>query len=227
MQQYILLSVGVLVVGYCIWWGLRNFSPPAIALGAVPSALQSVFSVQMIVVMAAFAALEFALWNSGWLPRMFEWPGILQIPIYGVLIFITNLVEEKTTGKLKTGARFMMIVAFTIFGLWHFNGDKLAAWWNTPSAPVQTVQRGPRSTLICDGNWHPVTLTAVPQLTTGRDGDKVTVNVDQGGVVLISKDGRDAPFIITPGADSAYTFAAATWRSHRPVAYANAMCPRR
>ena len=228
----------MVVGGGIVWWWKKGFQLPTfgnpLAGGAVTTTLQSVFSVQMIAVTAAFAALEFALWNSGWLPKMFGLPGILQIPTYGVLIFITNLVEEKTTGKLKTGARFMMIVAFTIFGLGHLNTDKLAAWWNTPSsAPVQTAgtvqtaQMSQRSPLICDGNWHPVTLTSVPQLTTGRDGDKVAVNPDQGGVVLILKDGKEAPFVIYPGDDKAYNFAAAKWRSSGQVTYANAMCPRR
>ena len=47
-------------------------TPPATSVWKrVTTALEDVFSAQMIAVMAAFAALEFALWNSGWLPRPF------------------------------------------------------------------------------------------------------------------------------------------------------------
>src|SRR3989338_6087977 len=138
--------------------------------------LQSVFSAQMLAVIAAFAALEFALWNSGWLPKMFVLPGILQIPTYGILIFIANLVEEKTTGKLKTGARFMMIVAFTIFGLGHLSFDKLTAWWNPPSPPVQAartrtvlqVQSDP-----CDNVYRKYNLTQEPVRIVAAEGCKM------------------------------------------------------
>lgn len=191
--------------------------------------LQSAFSVQTFVVMAAFVALEFALWHSGWLPKMFEWPGILQIPIYGIFIFITNLVEEKTTGKLKTGARFMMIVAFTILGLGHLDRDKLAAWWNTPSGSVATtpvpdrrVARTP--TEPCDNIYRPYRLNNRPKPILRTDGCIMDWHVtDDGTVILTDAEGRDMPYLITKDTpDDLVTPLATKWRSRGSTALVEA-----
>ena len=174
--------------------------------------LQSVFSAQMLAVMAAFAALEFALWNSGWLPKMFVLPGILQIPTYGILIFIANLVEEKTTGKLKTGARFMMIVAFTIFGLGHLNTDKLAAWWNTQSPPVQTVRQVQSDQ--CDNLYKPYTVYQTPSVITGAVGCFVGVKVrSTAPVILIGERGEESAPIYNDSPDQVLNFRVVEWKT--------------
>lgn len=194
------VSIGI------VWWWKKGFSLPAfsnpLAGGATNTAIQGAVSVQTFVVMAAFAALEFALWHSGWLPKMFEWPGILQIPTYGIFIFITNLVEEKTTGKLKTGARSMMIVAFTILGLGHLDRDRLAAWWNAPPgsavttpAPERRVARTP--TEPCDNVYRRRTLTSIPTMVTDIVGCTADWNILDGGVIVYGKDGKPYPFVVT------------------------------
>ena len=155
---------------------------------------------------------------------MFGLPGILQIPTYGVLIFITNLVEEKTTGKLKTGARFMMIVAFTIFGLGHLNFDKVAVWWNTSSSTVQTartvqtvrqVQSDP-----CDNVYRKYNLTQEPVRIVAAEGCKMGWDVFQGEVVLIGPGGVKSRPITS--ANPLPGFHGVKWRSNGDTALVEA-----
>lgn len=138
------ILLGAAFVGM-LWWWRKGFSLPSFSNpltgGAANTTIQSVVSVQTFVVMAVFAAFEFTLWKTGWFPGLFDGAGLWHIPYYGALIYLVNLISEKTTGDRKTALMRTMLVVFAISGVSHLvSKDKFVTWWNTPSAPVHTTR---------------------------------------------------------------------------------------
>ncbi len=129
-----------------VWWWKKGFSLPTLGnplSGSTATKIQSVLSVQTLIVMSVFASFEFALWKTHWLPDLFEGAGLWHIPYYGALIFLTNLVSEKTTGDRKTALMRTMFVIFVISGISHLVSkesiDKFVARWNAPPATETTL----------------------------------------------------------------------------------------
>ena len=191
----------------------------------VTDGLRSMFSVQTLIVMSVFASFEFALWQTQWFPHLFEGAGLWHIPYYGALIFLTNLVSEKTTGDRKTALMRTMFVIFAISGIAHLVSkesiDKFVARWNTPPAtemtrvpvaPERRVARVP--TDPCDNVYKPYIVYPKPSVITYETGCFVGVNViSEEPVILIGDNGQESEPIYADSPDKALNFRIVRWRT--------------
>ena len=208
-------------------------TPPA--WKKVTDALWSVFTVQTFALIAAFNALELALYSSNWFPYLFEWPNVLHTLTYSALIVIASLLVKQQKGMVRTLALGAVIVASVIFTTIFFDHEvkKLTAWWNAPpSVSVQTtrvpavpdrrVARTPAEP--CDNIYRTYHLNNRSKPILRTDGCIMDWHVtDDGTVILTDAEGRDMPYLITKDTpDDLVTPLATKWRSRGSTALVEA-----
>jgi hypothetical protein len=229
------ILLGAAFVGM-IWWWRKGFSLPSFSNpltgGAANTTIQSVVSVQTFIVMAVFAAFELTLWKTNWLPELFGGAGLWHIPYYGALIYLVNLISEKTTGDRKIALMRTMFVVFALSGVSHLvSKDKFVTWWNAPppgsaptapAVPDRRVARTP--TEPCDNIYRTYHLNNRPKPIIRTDGCIMDWRVtDDGTVILTDAEGRDMPYLITKDTpDDLVTPLATKWRSRGSTALVEA-----
>ena len=184
------------------------------------------FTVQTLALIAAFNALELALYSSNWFPHLFEWPNVLHTLTYSALIVIASLLVKQQKGMVRTLALASVIAASAIFTKIFFDNEikRLTAWWNTerpasvqttraPAAPERRVARVPDD--LCDNVYRTYRLSVLPKPILKARGCTMDWHVkDDGEVILIGEDGRELPYLITKDTpDDLVTPLAIKWRS--------------
>src|SRR3989344_2853501 len=166
--------------------------------------LQSMFTVQTLALIAAFNALELALYSSNWFPHLFEWPNVLHTLTYSALIVIASLLVKQQKGMVRTLALASVIAASAIFTKIFFDNEikRLTAWWNTerpasvqttraPAAPERRGARAPADP--CDNVYRTYRLSNRPKPMLRVSGCTVGWMVEEGGVILTDEDGNKQP----------------------------------
>lgn len=245
MKYLVIFLTGALLIGAgYAWYNLvLTATTPAGGATTPPAtktwkertdALWSVLSGQTFAIVAAFAALELAVFSSGWFPYLFEWPNILRIPTYGALLFIVSLLVKQQKGINRTLALWAVTAASVVFTIIFYDHDikRLTAWWNTERpAPVQTtrvpaperrIARTP--TEPCDNTYRTYHLNNRPKSIIRTDGCIMDWHVtDDGTVILTDAEGRDMPYLITKDTpDDLVTPLATKWRSRGSTALVEA-----